>query len=164
MSESILEQIAVWHAAAIAEITVANGYPQTLSVKREGEYAEDGIPITDLSAICFLGDGQRKEEDATVTDNYVVRDFIVCMYLLGSGTTGLPLGTRQAQLIASVQKRIGLEREAGIAAGGSYCGGLAARVSVGPDTIDTDPERFISRVFVPVVIEYWVNKNDPTIQ
>ena len=37
MSESILERIALWHAAAVAEITVAGGYQQTLSVTRPQE-------------------------------------------------------------------------------------------------------------------------------
>jgi hypothetical protein len=164
MAESILEQLAAWHAAAIAGITVHNGYPQTLDVKTENEYTEQGVAITDLSTVCFLGDGAIDESESTETSYYMVQDFVACVYLLGRGTTGLPVETRQAQVIASMQKCIGDERAAGRAARGIFCDGRAAKIHVGPHTVDTGPELLASLVSVPVVIEYWVNKNDPTIQ
>ena len=66
MSESILERIAQWHLAAVAAVTVANGYQQTLVPVRTNEAFLSGEAITDLSVLCSLGDGAAEKVRETL--------------------------------------------------------------------------------------------------
>lgn len=167
MAESILEQIAQWHLAAINSITVASGYQQTLVGSRNEEEFLDGDAIRDLSVLCCLsaaGDAVRKESetlDNTGGKIVWVQRFDAFVHLLGRGTTSLPVDNRITRAIADIQKRIGVERAALRTNGGILCDGLAIWINLLPWEIGVSPVALCPVVNVPVDITYEVDANNP---
>jgi hypothetical protein len=169
MSESILEQLALWHLAAICEVTVAGGYQQTLVPSRSEEKFLDGEAITDLSVLCALSG----DDDAVVKVSETInrenprtkwsQKFDAIVHILGDGGTGLAVDNRITRIVADVQKRLRMEYVAA-AMGGRPCGGLAEAIELVPWQIGMSPTGYCTIVNVPVRIHYWVKTNDPYSQ
>lgn len=167
MSESILEQIAVWHAAAIAGITVANGYHEDLHASRSEEELLAGNTITDLSTLCALSAG----DDAVLKDSETLdaaepttswwQRFDAFVHVLGQAGTALAVDQRITRVVADIHKRIGVEFAAQAATDGPYCGGLADAIELLPWEIGVSLEGLCTIVNVPVRIKYTVLTRDP---
>lgn len=164
MTDSILELICQWHLAVIQGVTVAAGYHQTLAVQRAQEHCLDGAAITDLSAICFLGSLSLDEPNSTQTHYRWLAELVVCIFLAGRGGTPTAVEQRQTAALGDVHRQLGLEMEAGLAAGGVYCDGLADSVELTNPTIEVDRERNLTMVFIPVVVGFWCLRTDPSQQ
>jgi hypothetical protein len=167
MAEPILEQIALWHLAAIAGVTVANGYQQTLLASRSEEEFIEGDTLRDLSVLCALSaadDAVRKEsETLDNTGSKIIwwQRFDAFVHLLGAGTTALAVDNRITRAIADIQKRLGVERAALRTNLGKCCGGLAQWIDLLPWEIGVSPTGACTIVNVPVVIRFEVDANNP---
>lgn len=167
MSESILEQLALWHLAAVGSITVANGYHQTLVASRAEEEFLDGDAIRDLSVLCCLSSG----EDAVVKEFETldnsgpkigwIQRLDAFVHVLGAGSTDLAVDNRITRIVADVHKRFGVERAALRTNGGILCGGLATWIDVMPWEIGISPTGVCTVVNVPVLIRFTVDANNP---
>jgi hypothetical protein len=93
MSESILEQLAVWHLAAINSITEVHGYQQTIVAKRPEEVFIDSDTVTDLTAICEMGECV-EDVEPTLDQVFWRQTFHAWVYLLGVAGTSLAVDTR----------------------------------------------------------------------
>jgi hypothetical protein len=162
MSESILEQIAAWLKSALAGITVAAGYHQTLSVSRSMEEFLAGRALTDLSMLVALSgvDGAVAKISETLdTDHPTItwwQRFDLFVHVLGRVGTALGEDTRIARIVADIHKRLGVELAAHVATDGPYCGGLADAIELLPWEIGVSPTAVCTVVNVPVGIRYTV--------
>jgi len=167
MSESILEQLAVWHLAAINGITVANGYHQDLVGSRSEEEFIDGDALRDMSVLCALSaadDAVRKESETLDNTGAKIiwwQRFDAFVHVLGRGTTALAVDNRITRSVADIQKRIGIERAALRTNAGKCCGGLAQWIDLLPWEIGVSPIAICTVVNVPVVIRFEVDANNP---
>lgn len=170
MAESILEQIAAWLETAVAGITVAAGYQQTLTASRSMEKFLAGEAITDLSVLVALS-----SEDGAVVKNSETLDtidptttwwqrFDLFVHVLGAGGTGLDEDTRITRIVADVHKRLGVELAAYAATDGPYCGGLADAIELLPWEIGVSPVAVCTVCNVPIRIKYTVLTRDPYSQ
>jgi hypothetical protein len=160
MSEPILERIALWHAAAIAEITIAGGYHQTLAVTRSEDLLIDGNPQRDKTTVCALG--ECTEDRQRTGGVYFWRQVFDCfVQVLGSAGTGDSVDTRIARIIADVHTRMGLELKAARTNRGRYCGGLAYRLDLLPWEIGIVLAHNTTIVSIPVAIAFDVLADDP---
>jgi len=167
MAESILEQIAQWHLAAIGSITVANGYQQTLVASRSEEEFLDGQAITDLSVLCALS----AADDAVVKESETIDNtgskiiwrqrFDAFVHLTGRSTTALAVDNRITRIVADTHKRMGVERSALRTNGGTCCGGLAMWIDLLPWEVGVSPTGICTVVNIPVAITYEVDANNP---
>ncbi len=163
MPESILEQIAAWHAAALAGITTANGYQQNLQVWRPDDLEVDGTAIKDLTTICSLG--ECVEDHQRTSGKYFWRQtFEAWVHLLGSASITPAVDTRITRVVADIHKRIGLELADAVTNKGRYCGGLAYRIDLLPWEIGVAQELNCTIVAVPVAIAFEVLAGDPYSQ
>jgi hypothetical protein len=168
MSESIVERIAAWHASAIAEITVANGYQQTLSVTRPQKMSLDRQSIKDLTTFCFLSAG----DDAVIKECETLdtaaptitwwQQFETLVYVLGSvGDATLAVDTRLLRIVGDIHKRIGVELAAHADSDGPYCDGLAGAIDLLPWSIGVSEEDQCTVIEVPIRIKYSVLTQNP---
>lgn len=170
MSESILEQIAAWYAAALAGITQAAGYHQTLQVWRPNEIEFDGTAIKDLTTICALGAGDGavvKDSETLDTDDPAItwwQRLDATIYLLHAASITPALDTRITRTVADIHTRIGVELAAQAATDGPYCGGLAQAIELLPWEIGVLVEDACTLLNVPVRIKYTVLTRDPYSQ
>jgi hypothetical protein len=170
MSESILEQIAVWHLAMISSITVAAGYQETLVGSRSEEEFLDGDTLRDLSVLCALsaGDGAVVKDCETLDVVAPVtawwQRFDAFVYVLGRGSTALAVDNRLTRIVADVHKRLGVEMAAHADTDGPYCDGLADALELLPWEIGVSADGVCTVVNVPVWIKYRVLTRDPYSQ
>jgi hypothetical protein len=168
MSESILEQIAVWHLAMISSITVANGYQQTLTGSRSEEEFLDGDTLRDLSVLCALsaGDGAVEPDGQDLAadgKSRWVQRFDAFVFVLGRGSTALAVDNRITRIVADVHKRIGVEVAAARAVPRLYCGGLVYALELLPWEIRS-PDGVCTVVNVPLRFGYEVQTQNPYAQ
>lgn len=167
MSESILEQLALWHLAAVNDVTVANGYQQTLVGSRSEEEFLDGDAIGDLSVFCALSasDEAVRKESETVdlggTKIIWIQRFDAFVHVLGRGGTDLAVDNRITRIIADVHKRMGIERAAVRDNAGKCCDGKADWIDLLPWEIGVSPTGVCTVVNVPVAIRFEVDANNP---
>lgn len=170
MADSILEQIAVWHLAAINGVTVANGYQNTLTATRAGEQLIAGEPIEDLTTLCALAadeDAVQKVDETLDTIDPTTtwsQRFDAYVHLLGQAGTGVTEDERITRIVADVHKRIGMELAAQRATDGPYCSSLADAIELLPWEIGVSVVYNCTVVNVPVRITYTVLTNDPYSQ
>jgi len=167
--ESIIEQIAQWLAAAIAEITEANGYHQTLDVSRpEDAYIEGDKSYNDLSAVINQSDCE--EPDKKTQEEYFWRQiFEIDVYLLADVTKalGVKMDTRINRIAADIYKRMGFEMLQARANKGRLCNGLAYRgpsacpIELIPPVIIIAPYINSTIVKVPIGIFYEFDATNP---
>jgi hypothetical protein len=170
MSESILEQIAIWYAAALAEITIAAGYHQTLQVWRPNEIEFDGTAIKDLTTLCTLGagdgavtlDSETLDESAPTTTWW--QRFDATVWLLHAASITPAVDTRITRIVADIHARIGVELAAQAATDGPYCGGLADAIELLPWEIGVLVDDNCTLLNVPIRIKYTVLTRDPYSQ
>jgi hypothetical protein len=166
MSESILEQIAAWHAAEIATVTVANGYQETLTVTRPEDLFADGESIKDLATICELGDCT-EDADPDIEHGgrlYWRQVFHTWVHLAGAGSTGLTVDKRITRIVADIHKAIGVEITAAQHAHRPYCSSLAYRIDLLPWQIGVLEGLSVTLVDVPIAIAFAVLETDPYSQ
>jgi hypothetical protein len=163
MSESILERLALWHAAAVAEITEANGYHQTLSVTRAEELEISGSPRADLTAIVCLGEcsEDRQRTSGKVFWRQVFDTFVL---VLGKGGTDLAVDNRITRIVADIHARIGRELAAAAGNRGRYCDQLAYRIDLLPWDIGVLEKHDATLVAVPVALAFDVCADNPYSQ
>lgn len=162
----ILDQISVCLAYALADITEANGFHQTLSVSRDSLDFTGEAEHRDLSAWCGMDMGSDacriigRTMDAAGPKTCYTQRFMVGIHILGS-TPERAEETRIACVIADVFKRIGELRAEGRAAKGVYCNGLADRLEAMGWEIGVSPVWFCTVVMIPIEVDYWVLTEDP---
>ena len=166
MSESILEQIAQWHAAALTEVTTSNGYHQTLVVSRPEEVFLDADTITDLTTVAALGaceaDGA---PDLDAAGNvYWCQTFDAIVYVLARGGGSVAVDNRITRIVGDIHQRIGTEMTAAVEGDRAFCGGLAYRIDLLPWEIAVDDTLRATVVNVPVAIAFAVQQVDPYTQ
>jgi hypothetical protein len=166
MSESILEQIAAWHAAALATVTVTNGYQQTLTVTRPEDLFADGAGITDLATICELGECSLDAEpdldhDGKLQWRQVLHAWV---HLAGPGATGLTVDKRITRVIADIHKMIGVELAAAQHGPRPYCSSLAYRIELLPWQIGILEGLGVTVVDVPIAVAFEVSGTNPYSQ
>lgn len=162
----ILERIAQWHAAAIASITTANGYSQTLSVTRSGQLALDAGHVKDLDAICSLGELCSEDTGEEDEGHFCWRQsFDAMVYFLGAGGGSAGEDPRIASVIADIHKLLASEfQNADYSRHNCYCGGLAYGIAPMPWEIGWDVTRQAVYVVVPLLISFEVLHTDPCSQ
>lgn len=166
MAESILEQIAAWHAAEIAKVSVANGYQQTLTVTRPEDLFTEGESIKDLAAVCELGDCVADADPDIEHEGrlYWRQIFHAWVHLAGAGSTGLTVDKRITRIIADIHKAIGAEIAAAQDDHRPYCSSLAYRIDLLPWQIGVIEGLGVTVVDVPVAIAFAVLETDPYSQ
>jgi hypothetical protein len=167
MAEPILEQLAQWHLAAVAGITTAAGYHQTLLASRSEEKFLDGESLKDLSVLCALSAAEgavvKVAEDINREHPTITWDqrFDAFVYLLGRGGSTVPVDRRIARIVGDVHKRMGVERAQLATRRGLICDGLAQWIDLVPWEIVVDEPGVSTVVNVPVRVRYTVHANDP---
>jgi len=171
MAESIIEQIAQWLESAVADVTVAGGYQQTLSVKRPEDRYITPESITDMSATVYQADCEEDSEpdaDEPAGDYYPQiywrQEFVIYVDFFAQKGAALSIDTRINRVTADIQKRIGVEVAALRANGGRLCGGLAYRIELMPPSIELDRDLNSTVLMCPVEIAYNFDRDNPYSQ
>jgi hypothetical protein len=165
MSEPIVEQIAQWLAEALGQITVENGYRQTLKVSRPEDVFVAGESIGDLTAIVVQGPAKADKAptiDAAGPMLFWLQVFEIDIYFLAA--QGASVDTRINRAVADVYKRIGVETAQNRANKGRCCNGLAYRIDLLAPQIAGEPEIKATVAKVPVAIAYNFHARDPYSQ
>ncbi|MDD2777964.1 MAG: hypothetical protein RBT66_07045 [bacterium] len=162
MSESVLERLAQWHESAMAQVTVANGYYQTLSVTRPEALPLDGQSVADLTTICEIGEASRAETP-TMEHLYWRQIFHAWVHLLPSAGSATH-ETRVIRVITDIHKQIGVALTAGKTAGGVYCDGLAYRLAPLPWMVGVSELYQCTLIDVPIEVDFAVSWTDPASQ
>ena len=162
----ILDQISVCLAYALADITEANGFHQTLAVSRDSMDFTGESERRDLSAWCGMDMGSDacriigRTMGAPAPKTCYTQRFMVLVHVVGP-TDAMAEETRIACVIADLIKRIGQLRAEGRAAGGKYCSGLADRLETLEWEIGVSQIWFCTAIRIPIEVDYWVWTEDP---
>ena len=162
MSEPIIEQIAIWLKEALAEITCANGYQQDLDVSRPEDRWLDSKYSTDLSTV--IVQSSRERGPGTTTSHYEwEQGFEVHVNFLAEKDATVSMDTRMNRACADIEKRVGSEMAARLAAGagGRCCNGLARAILLGDSVMGILEEEHCSELAVELIVIYRVSSNDP---
>jgi len=162
MSEPIVEQIAEWLISAIAQISTANGYQQSLSVARPGDLEATDTPIADLTTIVGLEDPEHGEAP-TQEHRLWVQPFGIITFLVGDGGTEVSIDKRINRVRADIEKRLGAEI-AGYRGAKSLCNHLADWIELRGAEIWLDAENQATVLLNRVAIRYHVDFTDPYTQ
>lgn len=163
MSESIIEQIAQWLEAAIAEVTTANSYQQTLSVKRPEDNYIDPASIADLDAIVVQGDCLG-DKGSTQEHYFWKQQFIINVHFFAKTGTSLSLDTRINRAAADIYKRLGTEMQNAETNKRKYCNQLAYQMDLLPPSIEPVEEINATVLLCALDIYYEVSRFDPYSQ
>ncbi len=165
---TVLELLAQWHCAAINEITVANGYQQTLTATRSTVLFWDGTAVGDLAVLCGLStsDGAVVKEFETLDGAGSIigwrQQFDAVVRVLGE-QDGLTEDERITRIVGDIHYRMGLERQSLRANRGTCCSQLATWIDLLPWDIGYIEQEKCTFVNVPVSIRYTVSGTDPTL-
>lgn len=162
MSEAVVERIAAWLVTAIGEITVANGYQQTLTVARPGDLEAVDAAIADLTAIVGLEDPEPAGPRTRAGYRWW-QPFGIVVYLVGRGGTDVTIDKRINRVRSDIEKRLGAELAA--AAGPrSLCSDLADDIELRGAEIWQDEENQATVLLIRVAILYGVSAASPYTQ
>jgi hypothetical protein len=167
MAEPIIEQIAQWVALALGEVTVENGYQQTLLVSRPESHFMEEREVRDLTAIVVQGEqsldqpGRHGMEDA-----FWLQIFEVYVFLFGAAGTGLAMDQRANRVAADVQNRFGMELVPATmrANNGQVANGLGYRIDLLPVSIAVHEQSNATLVMVPVGVAFETLVTNPYLQ
>ncbi len=162
MSEPIVEQISAWLVAAIAEITEANGYKQTLDVVRPEDLTAAQAAIGDLTAIVELEDPEPLGPRTRAGVRWS-QPFGIITYIVGRGGSGLSVDKRINRVRSDIEKRLGTEI-ANAAGPCSLCSGLADDIEIRAPEIWIDTESQTTCLLCHVAISYRTSATDPYSQ
>lgn len=162
MSEPIVEQIALWLVDALTDITIGNGYQQTLTVSRPGELFDDSDTLADLSTIVAIEDPESVGPRTTAGRRWR-QPFTIATFLLGAAGTALSTDTRINRVRSDIEKVLGTE-QATAAGPGSICNSLADDIQINAPQILTDPETQAVLLISNVSILYGVSAASPYTQ
>ena len=164
---TVLERLAQCHCAAINDITVVNGYHQTLAATRSTASFWDGAAMGDLATLCVLamGDGAVVKEFETLDGaNSVIgwrQQFDAIVRILGEAD-GLSEDERITRIIGDIQVRMAQERSALRTNGGLCCNSLASWIDLLPWEIGMIEQEQCTIVNVPISVRFTVSGIDPT--
>jgi hypothetical protein len=171
MPEPIIEQIAQWLESAIADVTEANGYQQTLSVKRPEDRYITPESITDLSATIYQSDCEEErgpDIDEPVGDYYPqiywLQEFVIYVDFFAQAGDELSMDNRINRAAADIYKRIGVEVASIRTNHGRLCGGLASWIALMPPSIELDRDINSTVLMCPVQISYNFDRDNPYSQ
>lgn len=119
MATPIVEQVAAFLAAALAEITEANGWRQDLSVVRaKGRTFDGDISGSASGSTAILLTGEAIEDmDLLATGSAIVRQpFQICVIMIDSDDETDTIERRLSQAVADIEKKLAVD---------TSCGGLA---------------------------------------
>ena len=160
MSEPIIEQIAIWLKEALAEITEANGYQQTLAVKRPEDTYIDEQAIENLTTIIVQGDSE-PDGEGTMEELFWLQQFDISTFFLAQRDAALSVDTRINRVAADIHKRLGLELSDIVTNNGTLCSGLAYRFVFLPIEIGIVESLAATVLNVPIGVAYAVKRTNP---
>lgn len=155
MSTPVIESIAQNVLAAISDITVANGYNQTLTATRPTRigYSLDNPP-NDLDAYIRQNDPTKDDNSPLGVIDWT-QPFQVDVFVIDSDSATTPIDTRLNAVIADIQKKIIADPTRG---------GLAINTTLDEPGLFYDADTRWAGVIVEFTVRYRVNDTDPYTQ
>ena len=152
MSTPVIENIAANLKDTIAEITVANGFNQTLSAVRSRRNDFSDISPDDLTVLIVQMDEDKL--DSAIGTYEWDQHFLLMTFVIDSDTSITPIDTRRNQVKSDIIKKI---KET------ASRGGYAIDTKIQPSAMFDDGEGFCG-VAVEIAVHYRVDEDDPYTQ